>query len=195
MKLVTLITLLLIGPKLFGQLISAGTPRQLTREELITDSVNKHCIHQNKFSPAERLKNFPFNKAAYVSIASFGLKENSLGNEIPRRRGKVDIAQLKDIIALNADQVDTLTDILYNTGYKGNFYSFSEGCYIPRNAILFMDAKGNAFEYIEICFGCEGFKASSKKVKTGDFCAEKYELLKIFFRNAGIKFGESVESE
>lgn len=134
MKLVTLITLLLIGPKLFGQLISAGTPRQLTREELIRDSVNKHCIHQNKLSPSERLKIFPFNIAANVSISSFGLKENPLGNEIPRRRGKVDIAQLKEIIALNTNKVDTLTDILYNTGYKGNFYSFFEGCYIPRNA-------------------------------------------------------------
>jgi hypothetical protein len=193
-KFQTLLILILLSQSLFGQLTSIGKPRMLTKEEELQDSANQRCIRLTKFSAIQRLNNFPFNKSSEVRLVSFGLKANSFSNEIPKKKKLVDLSQLIESITLNSNQIDSLSDILYNTGYQGIFYSFGDGCYIPRNAILFIDSSGKVFAYIELCFQCGGFKVSSKKVKAGEFCIEKYALLETFFRNAGIK-SESEETD
>ena len=189
MKFYIPLILFLFSQSSFGQLRSIGKPRPFTKKEEMMDSANKHCIHRYKFPLTQRLTNFPFNKTKEVRVVSFGEKKNSMGNEIPKKRNQVNLSKLKESITLNAIQIDSLSDIIYNTGYKGIFYSFEEGCYIPRNAILFIDSTGRVFEYIELCFQCGGYKISSKKVKAGEFCLEKYSLLELFFKKAGIKYG------
>ena len=106
------------------------------------------------------------------------------------KNNSVDYSQLDEVKTLNKTEVQNLTNIIYNTGYKGHIFTISEsGCYNPRNAILFVDAIGKTFAFIEICFQCQGRRTSSAKVKVGEFCNQKYDLLKDFFKNAGIEIG------
>ena len=189
MKYLILIVSFLFSQTVFCQLRSIGKPRPLTKKEQYQDSANKHCIHLTKFSISQRLGFFPFKKASKVKLCSFDLQPKSFTNEIPKIGTAVDVSKLQEVVSLNEKQTISLSDILYNTGYKGIFYSFSEGCYYPRNAILFLDDTNTVFAYIELCFQCYGFKVSSKDVRSGDFCIEKYELLRQFFKEAGVHFG------
>jgi hypothetical protein len=113
-----------------------------------------------------------------------------MGGEVPVKKGILNQERVKETITLSASQIDSLTHILYNISYQGPFFTILEGlCYSPRNAILFNNSKGKTFAFIEVCFQCIGNRLSSKKVKDGDFCDEKYELLRNYFRNAGVLFG------
>ena len=82
------------------------------------------------------------------------------------------------------------TDIFYNYGFRGTTYTISEAsCYNPRNAILFLDSRGKAIEFIEICFECSRILESSEKVNVGDLCDQKMDMLKELFKNVGIEYG------
>lgn len=63
------------------------------------------------------------------------------------------------------------------------------GCFDPRNAILFYDKAGKPLAFIAICYQCRKASVSEEKIKIGDPCRDKMELLKQFFREAGIKYG------
>lgn len=82
-----------------------------------------------------------------------------------------------------------MTDILYNNVYRGFFFTIQSSCYSAKNAIIFLDKKGKLISFIEISFECESSRKSSKKVIAGDFCNQKYNLLKQFFNRSGIQFG------
>ncbi len=180
----------------YGQLRPLPGPvRPLTDEEEAASKRNFHCIRQDKYSPEERLTFLPFSKAKHIKLISFKQPPGVvMGGQVPTRRGYVDYSNVEQVETLSAAQVDSLTDILYNTGYRGVFHLYSKArCYEPRNAIVFEDDKGRGFAYIELCFACDQYRVSSKKVNAGDFCAEKFDLLKAFFAQAGVKYG--VESE
>jgi hypothetical protein len=189
MKFLTTIFFILSFQFSSGQLKSLGKPRPMTRNEEIADSTNHHCIHQNKLSINERVNKFPFNIANEIRLVSF---KSNYGDGLPMKNKKVDLSKLNESVILDKTRLDSLTDILYNTGYKGIFYTFSEGCYIPRNAILFIDTSGQVQAYIELCFQCGDYRLSSKKVNAGQFCTEKYNLLEVFFKTSGIKYGTEV---
>lgn len=176
----------------FGQLTTIpGKPRLLTKKEEETDARNQNCFYQNKYTAEQRLQLYPFNKAAEIKLAAFDKAESLImGGELPMKNGTVDYSRLKEIKAITKNQIDSLTDILFNRGYGGPFYSFSKiRCYSPRNAILFLDLHGKTFAFIEICFECTGYRLSSKKIKGVDFCNQKYDDLKAFFAINGIQFG------
>jgi len=175
------------------------------------------CIYRNKYSPADRLKFFPFNQNRTVMLISFeppDLRaeiiytdttkapintpvEEEVYHTLLEKKQKLDLTRLKEKKILSALEVDKLTDVLYNFGYtstksyKGLLIAESEGymCYEPRNAIVFLDEDGLVAEYIEICFECYNRKESSEKMKTGQFCNEKYDLIRKYFYTAGIKYG------
>ena len=95
---------------------------------------------------------------------------------------------------LNKSDMKSLTNILYNHSFSGKKYEVETMCYTPRNAIIFYNDRGFAFEWIEICFECSQYKKTSAKVQAGDFCIGKYELLKAFFQKNRIKYGtENIE--
>lgn len=176
-------------------------PKAITNHQQKIENKNHDCIHKNKYNPSQRKSFYPFSDAAFVKIVSFENKADSIGiietggNRIPLMNDTVDYSKLDEIKELNDSEVNILTDILYNTGYKGSIKIISEaGCYNPRNAILFVDSYGKTFAYIEVCFECSGYRASSEKVNSGDFCNQKYELLRKLFENIGIKVGVKVDS-
>jgi hypothetical protein len=175
------------------------------------------CIHRNKYSPVDRLKFFPFNEYKKIMLISFELPEPSsdimftdttkarIKNPIKEKitlallakKQKLDHTRIKEKKILSALEVDKLTDVLYNFGYtstksyKNLLYPADDGynCYNPRNAIVFLDEKGLIAEYIEICFECHRREESSEKMKTGEFCTEKYDLIRKYFYANGIKYG------
>jgi hypothetical protein len=167
-----------------------------TEMQLQQEDKNHSCLHRNRYSEEQRLQFYPFNRSAGVKLVSFDNKPDANGtvvigsNKLPMKNGAVDYFKLDEVKDLSKLQVDTLTDILYNTGYMGSIFILtSSGCYNPRNAILFVDKTGKTFAFLELCFECSGYRRSSEKVKTGDFCNEKYELLKNLFHKAGIEIG------
>lgn len=173
------------------------------------------CMFRNTYSLNERLKFFPFNKYKKVVLISFEWPEpqdkiiiDSLGKRhyiadtIPDLDTKEQLQKFyksitKEEKSLNSTQLNQLTNVLYNIGVKSNksYHGIrnvetSYSCYDPRNAILFLDEKDILAEYIEFCFECHGRRVSSEKIKLNTFCNQKYDILKKFFKSAGIKYVE-----
>jgi hypothetical protein len=176
MKLIIQVILIFLIQSLYGQI--------KTKAEL-QDSIDHQCTHRNKFTVTERHSNYPFNSTKEVRIVSI---TKSLGYQF-LETNKVDLSLIKESAKLDSLQIDSLTDILYNIDYKGTLFYYSEGCFFPKNAILFFDTDGQVFAFIELSFQCSGFKVSSKKVTHLKFCNEKYDLLKSFFRKSGVLYG------
>jgi hypothetical protein len=145
-----------------------------------------NCTERYHYSLKERLSHYPFNIATNVMLVSFN--ENYHG--LPIKHDTVCILKLKEKKLLNSVQVDSLTSILYNIGQKGNVFKLTmASCYEPRNAILFINAKGKAVQFIEICFACGRTKESDEKIDNGITCNQKLELIRSFFIKQGIKYG------
>lgn len=181
----------------YGQLTSIPVkPRPWTKKEIEKDKRYQNCVYKKKYSNTQRLQFFPFNKAAQIKLVSFDKPDSVImGGLMPVKNGDVDYSKLKEIKTIDKSEIDTLTDILFNEGYRGPFSLFSENsCYNPRNAIVFIDSKGKTLGFIEICFECSGYRLSSKKIKAGDFCNQKYDYLRSFFATNGIVFGVQKES-
>jgi len=165
-------------------------PRPFTKHELALAEKTKQCFFSNRYTAAQRKHIFPFNKAVNVVLVSF--KEDHL---IPVKNKSITDSLVLERTTLSVKQTDSLTNILYNIGYtpvRAKYrYLFFDAyqCYEPRNGIVFIDAAGDAFAYIEICFQCHGTRTSSKAVKLGEFCSTKFELLKAFFLQTGITYG------
>jgi hypothetical protein len=159
------------------------------KEELLMEMANE-CVNLNRYDRIQRLGFYPFNKNSGIKIISF--KDDEF---IPINNRKVDYSRIYEYQDLSTDQIDTLSDILYNLDYDPNYKPRTRiageyKCYEPRNGILFLNAKGEVFEFIEICFECHKTRLSSKRIIEGAYCNQKFDLLKNFFRTAGISYVE-----
>lgn len=148
-------------------------------------ATDQRCYRNGNLSLAERSGMYPFNKAAQVSVIAF---DEALG-AIPLQNGRLNPGQTKAIKVLDKKQEAALTDLIFNYNYSKNNklkVHTEPGCYIPRNALLFTNAEGQVFAYIEICFECGNYKSSEEQVHLGTLCENKLDLLKKLFKNAGI---------
>jgi hypothetical protein len=110
----------------------------------------------------------------------------------PFESKNVNYSTFTELKTLNKTQVNKLTDVLFNFGYRRTpdmISSLGSNCFNPRNAILFIDARGHTFAYIIICFECEQYELSSYKIKMGQLCDNKIRILKDYFASIGIKYG------
>lgn len=155
------------------------------------DEKNHQCAYSNKFTTAQRLTNYPYNVAAKVSLVSFDTLEiGNFTHTLPMLNNEVNLSALSEKIALSQSGIDSLTNIIFNLGYRGKILTSSSiGCYDPQNAVLFADATGKIIEYIEICFKCHRNRMSSDTLTFGEPCYGKYEALRDLFRSRGIKIG------
>ena len=195
-KLLLLVIASFTLTNLCGQLTTLpGKPRILTKKERDRDERNQNCFYKERYEANQRLQFYPFNKASEIKLVSFDKPDSVIiGGELPMKNGSIDYSKIREIKTISRSQIDTLTDILFNRNYGGRFYSFSKiNCYYPRNAILFVNKRGNTFAFIEICFECSGYRLSSNKIKAGDFCNQKYDYLKDFFAANGIELGVKKE--
>ena len=164
------------------------------------------CSFYNDYSAKERLSRKPFGQSEKVELVSFdGEFESRIDSfvsklprgEIPKKNSKIDRSQLKEIITLSTSQLDSLTNIFFNYDYGrtesgiGIISESKTGCYEPRHALLFFKKKTDTqpFVYFEICLECREVKTFPRAYELGNFCRGKYNLLRDFFRQTGIKYG------
>lgn len=178
---------ILILAQCVGQRFSNGP---LTKRQEKRESENHNCVETTAYSLEERMRFYPFDKAVLIRIVSFDSGDSALIHTLPMKDGEIDFTRIKEEKTLNKEQLDGLTNIFYNVSYKGDVLLEHEtGCYNPRNAILFYDSSNHLQEFIELCFECSGSRLSSDKIILGDWCDQKYSLLKQFFLKAGIEIG------
>lgn len=159
---------------------------------------NMSCVKQDKLTVSERNKIYPYNISAKVVLATYLPKEKGaqvMGSEmqdyfrsLKEDRILFDKKRFKEFIYLKDNQKNELTDIIFNYGYKKNLnIGMHSLCYMPNNAILFLDKDDNLLEFIEICFDCNEFRTSNEEITLGDKCMQKMNLLDDFFLKSGIK--------
>lgn len=176
--------------------------REATQKEQELMDRSHDCARVKSWPLSERLKLYPFNKATQIQLVSFKSRYDTAVGEyykdsLPHMNDTVCYSKLFEVKTLISTQVDTLTDLIYNYGFKfkykpkGKVYFIGaiSQCYHPRNAILFLDKDNKLFEFIEICFECERTRISSDKVSFGTDCNQKLQLIKSFFKDTGIKYG------
>lgn len=175
------------------------------------------CSYQYRFDANARRGFFHFSKAAKVRLISFHEGENipihiteqgtiSEPDIIPAEDTTrvfspmakddffVNYCRVMEMRDLSNAAIDSLTDIMYNVGRKpiklpDDYANPGVKCYMPANAVLFMDNKGKVTEYIEICFHCHKYYYSSSKTHKVDYCDQKWDMLRKYFFSQGIKFG------
>jgi hypothetical protein len=187
---------------LFGQ--KKNVQQYATEKQQEAFDRSHDCLKYVSKPFAQRLKNYPFSNAAQIQLVSFGRQVDTLNgafvvsdkDSLPRKNDTICYSRLFEVKNLTYSQVDKLTDILYNYGYRSKpkddgliYIETIIQCYFPRNAILFLDANGKAFEFIEICFECEKTRKSSARISLGVMCNQKMDLLKDFFKGVGLEYG------
>ncbi len=197
-----------VGEK-YDFIISNSAKNFHTRVEGIKDNskrddslanLNFQCLRTNLLSVSERNKNYPFNKAFQIGLISFIDPITDFTTNLPVKNGRLESDKIREQRILNNEQIDELTDILYNIGRTpvDNLpfsITSSPSCYEPRNGIIFIDSKEDIFEYIEICFGCRKSRLSSRKVRVGENCEQKYDILRNFFLNNELRFGTATDEK
>lgn len=186
MKPVILFVLILFSTAVFAQEKQHPPPPPIRKKVIRSNQI--------KYSLLKRSSFYPFNKCSQIKLVSFGLHldSNQLKIEdnckLPTLNDTICFSKLDETKTLTKSQIDTLSDILYNECSRWNFANYTEaGCYYPRNAILFFDKDGRAFEYLEIAFDCTLIKLSNSKFIKPDLCDHMYEKLQAFFTSNGLK--------
>ncbi len=138
---------------------------------------------------------YPFNATSYIKLVSFGIKnrhhtpDGRRASRIPIKDDIPDLSLMDQVVRSPKEDIDSIADILFNTCYRLDSTLWAPAfCYLPRNAILFFDAMGTNFAYIEICFECERMRMSSSEIYQDTFsCDNRYEDLQRFFERRGLK--------
>lgn len=172
---------------------------------LTQDIEQDQCQRTGNKKTKDILKAYPFDKATSIKIVSFKTLDKEVVEwGIPKINGQVDLGKLFEVKTLNKKQTSKLLDILININYiplpitKSVNESGEElierdirvnMCYTPRHAILFENANGLVFSYIEICFDCLRYKTQPENLEIGEFCYQKYTMLEDYFQDLGIVYG------
>ncbi|WDF76109.1 hypothetical protein PQ469_19655 [Mucilaginibacter sp. KACC 22773] len=170
------------------------------------------CVFTNKYSAKQRLKMYPYTNAARILAVSFdgGDQPNEpLKTDTPKAKplsyqelqwqkglvisnNKLDYSTLIEVKTLSIADIYKLTNIIYNTDYKKvlpNAVSIGHNCFEPRNGIIFLNKKGSVIDYLEICFECKQYESKYNKLDVGEYCTQKFDMLRQFFKSVGVKYG------
>ena len=161
---------------------------------------NAKCVRTKNLSEQQRLNHFPFSKSSQIKLISFkdNLEEVS-GQALIKHISSIKLGKdvfnselYNETATLTSEQINNLSDIIFNFTYKKMPYASEDiKCYIPRNAVLFLDVDNKIIAYLELCFSCKHFRSSDKRFSIGEYCDTKYDMLKSIFESNGIKYGIS----
>jgi len=141
------------------------------------------CFKTQKFSEQERMTLYPFNEAVKVEVVTF-----SNGYYITESKFTADSIDYKcfsHIKELNKEEISELTDIIFNIEYtfeklpKNVRLIDQPTCYDPHNAVILTDEKGKHFAFIEVCFGCRGWRI--RNFRLGYNCDLRFSLFEKWF--------------
>ncbi|MFG4003534.1 hypothetical protein B0A67_18660 [Flavobacterium aquidurense] len=182
-------------------LLTVSTFYSQSKKKLTPIDSEQNCKKTNNTSFENLASLFPLNKTTNVQIVSFEYKNSILIEDgkpdelividsLPRIGNKLDYKNLKEFKHLELIKIIELSNILYNFNFdpKKSKTIKTAGCYMPRNAIVFLDNQENIIEYIEICFECGGYFIFNKS-NFGEFCDGKIQLVKNFFILNGMEYG------
>ncbi|HVW12808.1 MAG TPA: hypothetical protein VHB54_03250 [Mucilaginibacter sp.] len=166
------------------------------------------CVFTHQYTIAQRLRKYPFNKAAKILAISYdGSAEPNVDinigddttKEVKRKphglifhSDTLDMSNLFEIKQLTPEEINRLTNIVFNTRVRIPNYNPDPGtkCFEPRNALVFYNKEGKVFDYIEVCFECMNYESKSNKLfLTSAYCNQQFDLIKKFLTDIGIKFG------
>lgn len=175
--------LLLLVVAQFPQLLAQSKGRTL---KVPVTKGDLNCAYINKYSAAQRRQFYPFSVSDSIKLVSFRYHRQNY----PIKGDSVMLDSLVEIRSLSADEIDKLTDIIYNNVYKirPNYGAMTQ-CFFPRNAILFYGRDGKLKESVLLCFHCDEYERSTRKVNFGSNCVQKMEKLRAYFTSLGLKFG------
>ena len=155
--------------------------------EAVAPLNDEACINHNKYSIEQRLRFYPFNRAEDVALISY--RDAAVEAELYAAKNKLpDLGQADNMVVLDRQEINDLTNTIFNTGYREQVFvkTLAMECAAIKNAIVFLDRSGKPFEYILLYFGCNQYGYSSEKVKDGDYCTGKFDLLKRHFIAKGV---------
>lgn len=187
---------------------SAASDRSLPLEYEIS-RYNTKCRYNNRFSLESRVARMPFRNAKKVVLVSYdgGIKveplpfegeirqDGLIQNPFPSNSASYAGVTFHEAISLDEKQLDGLTNILFNYAYgkdeKEIVQFVGPTCYSPQQMILFYKEPTDKepFAWVEICLFCQKYKTFPDSFDFGVFCDSKYDLLREFFRQTGIKHG------
>lgn len=159
-----------------------------------------NCAFTDRYTPKQRLHKYPYSKAAKIVAVSYpppgdNLSPDTIGLHVTN--GILNPLSIKESIELNAQQIRRLTFLIFNTANIPAPPSFhelemadpgSKCMFSPRHALLFYDKNGKIFDYFEICFQCMQYGSESGRIKIGELCGNKYDLLKAYFKSIGLTY-------
>jgi hypothetical protein len=192
-----LFTLLILSTSSFAQ-------KKLSKQDIELNKQN--CKKVEKYSADARLKLYPYNIASQVMLISFDDTSSSkmqgddfqkfLNTNLNKVLNASLLSQITEKKILNKTQLIELTNIIYNyTFISKPSVIATPNCYMPSNAILFLDKNNKLIGFLELCFQCNRFRASNNKINIADHCSQKLEMLKAFFLRNGIKYGTTEEND
>jgi len=183
-----------------------GRTKSIPDPPIVSADLRDYECVRRPVSLQEQRKKYPFNRARRVVLASFFTPDtplfpvDSLGMRnydynyvhLPFDKDEGTKVVIDETVTLEKDQIDSLTAILYGYGYRDcNLHPprAISACYAPHNAILFYNERNECFAFIELCFSCKGMRESNWKIDAGNFCIEKYEILRSFFQKNQVRVG------
>ncbi len=149
---------------------------------------DQKCYFNGNLSPEDRRKKFPFQAVSEIRIVSFAKNYEQL---LFDKDSLLKTALFTDNIVLQQEQIDSLTNVLFNYNYSPQTQLFEQvqlGCYEPRHAIVFLGKEKKVKYYLELCFQCRAFKSNLPDSTWGNFCSGKYDRIKESFAFAGVSY-------
>ena len=169
---------------------------------------NGSCVFRKQYSLKQRLTQYPFSKAVKILVVSYPLQYDdqpihddagkrlnpyidTIKSGLHIKNGILNDTSLIEKKQLTSFQINKLSNLIYNISYRKRNRLISPGakCFDPRNAIIFFNKKGEIFDYVQICFGCNNYQSFSENINLSIDCNQKFDLLKRFFIDTGIKYG------
>lgn len=203
-KLILLVLIMGIMNPLFGQ--NKKHKSNSSKRDYYVDQDTK--IDTTVYATTTRREFYPFSIAKEVRLISFErhrikttdtmfYKNDSnfnfyiepFNNDSINPYFIVYYSKMLQSVTLTTLEIDSLTDILYNTCSRWISFGLSNmaSCYNPHNSILFVDENNKVFDYIEFCFDCNRFKYSSKEIKELEFCHYTMKGIQDYFQYFGLK--------
>jgi hypothetical protein len=144
------------------------------------------CVQVGNLTSNQRLSKYPFNKAYKIQILSF----SSEALNLPLVNGSLDWNNVKDSITLSRNQIDSLTNLLFNFGCTASKIVKSISTAVAVDiAIVFIGASNELIDYIDICFDCREIDLflSKGNKKIGMPCNQRLDRLKQFSQAWGLQ--------
>lgn len=153
------------------------------------------CKENKSLTIEQRNEEFQFKNSSKIAYVSFPeTKEMSIEKyfENYKKDSSFDINDFFEVKYLDENQINELSNLVYNIGFKKDLGMTTEAnCYFPNNAILFLNEDNSLLGYIEICFDCQKYFTSGKDFTLGEQCDGKVCLLKEQFITAGVNYVSS----